>query len=142
MKSFSPRPRWSSRTSRSATGLVLALTCSVAVGCSSGEDPEAAPTPTASMPATGSPFGVEITGPETAETGDRVTATLLNTGRLPDAFQLLVEPPGAAVLSEQDVSLSPQESIEFTIRIKAKPFSVVVKSIGGSGQEVARLGVS
>ncbi|MCW2794977.1 hypothetical protein [Nocardioides sp.] len=135
----SRRPRLAARV---GLGLVLALACSVTAGCSSsGDDPGAdESSPTAP---TGSPFSVDFTGPDTAEPGDTVTATVTNTGRLPDAYQLSVVPVGAASFSKQDLTLAPDESADIKISVDAVPLSIVLKSSGGGvGQEVAQLDIS
>ncbi len=121
---------------RACAGLLLATSAAALGGCSddtgNGETgtPEA---PTSS--ATGAPFAAEFEGPDTADPGDEITTTITNTGRLPDAFQLSVEPAEAATFSQQDFTLSPEESIEVQVTIEDTPLVLVLKSVGGGGGE-------
>jgi hypothetical protein len=95
---------------RAGLGLALALTVSVTAGCSGDDDPapSAASSPTGAP--TDSPFSVDFTGPDTAKPGDTVTATVTNTGRLPDVYQVSMSPEGAASFDIQDFHLAPEES--------------------------------
>ncbi|MGH3362442.1 MAG: hypothetical protein ACRDOM_08285 [Nocardioides sp.] len=125
------------RLARTAlAGLLLATAGALLAGCSddagSGEG-SADGSPTA--PATGAPFGAEFVGPNTADPGEEITATITNTGRLPDAFQLSVEPPRAATFDQQDFTLSPEESIDVRVTIEDTPLVLVLKSVGGGGGE-------
>jgi hypothetical protein len=138
LRSRRPRP-----AARYGLGLALALAVSLTAGCSgSDDDPEASPSPTSAAP-TDSPFSVDFTGPETAEPGDTVEATVTNTGRLPDVYQLSMSPEGAASFDQQDFHLSPDESTTIEITVEQVPVTIVLKSSGGGGgEEVAELDIS
>jgi hypothetical protein len=128
---------------RAGLGLALALTVSVTAGCSGDDDPapSAASSPTGAP--TDSPFSVDFTGPDTAKPGDTVTATVTNTGRLPDAYQLSMSPEGAASFDLQDFHLSPEESQTVKITVKTVPVTIVLKSSGGGvGEQVAELDIA
>ena len=86
------------------------------------------------------PFAVKLDGPDTAGVGDQVTVTITNVGRLPDAYQIVPEPPGAAKIAEPNLHASPEESVDVKVTIKQTPLTLVVKSIGGGqGQPVGQL---
>ncbi len=133
---------------RSAAGLALLLACTTMTACSSSDDSGDADTagssstPVPSQGSTANPFDAEVAGPDTAQPGDTITETLSNTGRLPDAYQIVVEPADAATLSESDFHLSPGESVRFKIRVAQTPFDLHLKSIGGGAPDVVALSVS
>ena len=121
---------------RACAGLLLATSAAALGGCSedSGNgDADATASPTA--PATGIPFAAELDGPDAADPGEKVTTTITNTGRLPDAFQLSVEPAEAATFSQTDFTLSPEESVEVQVTVEDTPLVLVLKSVGGGGGE-------
>jgi len=139
------RSRRARPAARYGLGLALALAVSLTAGCSgSDDDPEASPSPTSADSApTDGPFSVDFTGPETAEPGDTVEATVTNTGRLPDVYQLSMSPEGAASFDQQDFHLSPDESTTIEITVEQVPVTIVLKSSGGGGgEEVAELDIS
>jgi len=135
-----------STTSRRArAGLLLAALVLPALGaCSSdGSDGSggagSASGGSSSAPSkapTGSPFSMTITGPDTAEPGQSVTATLTNTGRLPDAYRLQPDPFDAVTIPSPEVRLAPGESAEISMTIVSVPVLVRVQSttagLGGS----------
>jgi hypothetical protein len=125
-------------------GLALALAFSFTAGCSDSNDgPGATASSSTPVAPTGSPFSVDFTGPDTARPGDVVTATVTNTGRLPDVYQLSAVPDGAASFNKQDFTLAPEESVDIKITVGAVPVSVVLKSSGGGvGQEVGQLDIN
>jgi hypothetical protein len=118
---------------RVLAGLLLAVTGTFLAACGSNSGEPSAPE--SSQAPQGSPFAVKLDGPNTAGVGDEVTVTLTNVGRLPDAYQLLVEPLGAAKLDQPNVHASPEESVDVKVTIKQTPVSIVVKSVGGGGGE-------
>jgi hypothetical protein len=123
-----------------ATSLILLGTLT-GCGGDSTEQPAGAGT---SKPATGqdSPFDAELVSDSGAEVGETMTATLTNTGRLPDAYQVTVDPPQAAVVPVPDFRLGPGESVRVKIRVKATPFDVHLKSVGGGAPDVVAMTVS
>lgn len=126
------------RLPRAAAGLAaLLLTASLATGCSSSGDGTTSDAPQSSAPPeASSPFDWELVGPEVGQPGDTVTETLTNRGRLPDAYQIVIEPEGAATVSETNFSLGPGESATLRIHIEELPFDLHVKSIGGGAPDV------
>lgn len=116
----------------------LLMTVSLATGCSSSDDPSATSDASGSSapPAPSTPFDWELVGPEVAQPGDTVTETLTNRGRLPDAYQILIEPAGAATVSETSFSLGPGESATLRIHVEELPFDLHVKTIGGGAPDV------
>jgi hypothetical protein len=143
MKPTTLRPQRARTLARSGLGLALALAVSVTAGCSGDDDPKPSGTPSSAAAPSGSPFSVDFTGPDTAQAGDTVTATVTNTGRLPDAYQLSMSPEGAASFDTQDFHLSPEESQTIEITVKEVPVTIVLKSSGGGvGEEVAELDIA
>jgi hypothetical protein len=126
---------------RGVAGLFLVLAFAPLSAC--GSPTEEQPTSEASeapVNPDAPPFAVKLEGPDTAGVGDEVTLTLTNAGRLPDAYQLVPEPPGAAQIAEPNVHASPEESVDVKVTIKQTPLTIVVKSIGGGqGQPVGQL---
>jgi hypothetical protein len=124
-----------------ATSIVLLGALLTGCGGDSTEQPTGAAT---SKPVTGqdSPFDAELVGDSGAEAGETMTATLTNTGRLPDAYQVTVDPPQAAVIPVPGFRLGPGESVRVKIRVKATPFDVHLKSVGGGSPDVVAFTVS
>jgi hypothetical protein len=128
---------------RAGLGLTLALAVSTTAGCSGGDDPSPSGASSSAVAPTGSPFSVDFTGPDTAKPGDTVTATVTNTGRLPDVYQVSMSPEGAASFDIQDFHLAPDESQKVKITVTAVPVTIVLKSSGGGvGEEVAELDIA
>lgn len=129
------------RHALAATSLVLLGTLLTGCGGDSTEQPTGAET---SKPVTsqGSPFDAELVSDSEAEVGKTMTATLTNTGRLPDVYQVAVDPPAAAVVPEPDYRLGPGVSARVRIRVKATPFDVHLKSVGGGAPDVVAFTVS
>jgi hypothetical protein len=135
----------SPRSRRALAALTIVLAGPLMAGCSGDESPgEQAATSTSvpSQGSTGNPFASTLEGPETGEPGDTLTETLTNTGRLPDAYQIAIEPTTAATVEESNFSLSPGESVEVQIRVRKTPFEVHVKSVGGGAPDRLALTVS
>jgi len=107
---------------------LLGCLCGVQ-GCSDDDEPTAEPTASA----TGSPFSATLEGPDVAAAGDQVTATLTNTGRLPDRYRLVANPEGGATFTPVELGLAPEESAEVTIDVVTAPVIIQVESIGGGG---------
>jgi hypothetical protein len=144
MKPTFQRPLRARVLTRTGLGLALALALSATAGCSgSKDDPDG---PESSSPAaapSGNPFSATFTGPDTAQAGDTITATVTNTGRLPDVYQLSTSPEGAASFDTQDFHLSPDESQTVQISVQEVPVTIVLKSSGGGGgDEVAELDIA
>jgi hypothetical protein len=114
--------------------VALVLSFGAVQGCSDDEEPEPAPS---SSPSTGSPFSATFEGPDVAAAGDRVTATLTNTGRLPDRYRFVANPEGGATMTPPELSLGPQESAEVTIEVVTSPVIIRVESLGAGGSGVA-----
>lgn len=114
----------------------LLMTVSLATGCSSSDDTTSG-TPESTAPSEPtSPFNWEMVGPEVGQPGDGITETLTNTGRLPDAYQIEIEPAGAATVSASNFNLGPGDSATLRIHIEQLPFQLHVKSIGGGAPDV------
>lgn len=114
----------------------LLISVSLATGCSSSDDATSgAPESTGPSEAT-TPFNWEMVGPEVGQPGDGITETLTNTGRLPDAYQIVIEPAGAATVSASNFNLGPGDSATLRIHIEELPFELHVKSIGGGAPDV------
>jgi hypothetical protein len=120
---------------RAVAGLLLALTWAGLTACSSSSDEPSGQDTSQSPTDDAPPFAVKLEGPDTASSGDYVTITLTNVGRLPDAYQFTSEPLGAARIAEPNAHASPGESVEVAVRINQTPVSIVVKSVGGGGGE-------
>lgn len=120
--------------------LALLISCGAVQGCS--EEDEPAPEPTSSAP-TGSPFSATLEGPDVAAPGDQVTATITNTGRLPDRYRFVANPEGGATITPVELSLAPEESAEVTIDIATSPVIIEVASLGagGSGNSLTELSI-
>lgn len=127
---------------RSAATLTLLFAATLLAGCSSSDDEGASAESGTSSGATAeSPFSSELSGPTEAESGDRLVLTLTNSGRLPDAYQVAVEPSGAATLERTEFRLGPGESVRFAVAVERTPFVVRLKSIGGGLPELVALTV-
>jgi hypothetical protein len=120
-------PKW-------LVALALMLSCSVVQGCSDDGAPEPDPS---SSPSTGSPFSASFEGPDVAAPGDRVTATITNTGRLPDKYRFVPNPEGGATITPVEVGLGAGESAEVTIDVAASPVIIRVESLGAGGSGIA-----
>ena len=129
-----------SRLSTWLAPLALLIACSGLQGCSKDDDP--APDPAPSGP-TGSPFSATLDGPDVAAPGDQVTATLTNTGRLPDRYRFVSDPVGAATITPVEFSLAPEESAEVTIEVATPPVIIRVESsgAGGTGESIVELSI-
>ena len=124
-----------------ATSIVLLGTLLVGCGGDSTEQPTGAAT-SKPVPSQGSPFDAELVSNSEAEVGKTMTATLTNKGRLPDAYQVVVDPPQAAVVPVADFTLGPGESVRVKIKVKSTPFDVHLKSVGGGSPDVVAFSVS
>ena len=126
---------------RAVAGLVLVLACAPLAACgSSTEEPSSSGASEASVNPDAPPFAVKLDGPETAGVGDQVTVSITNVGRLPDAYQIVPEPTGAAKIAEPNFHASPEESVDVKVTVKQTPLTLVVKSIGGGqGEPVGQL---
>jgi len=139
------------RRTLAATSLVLAggllAGCngdSTSGGSASGDESGSASGNATSMPVPtgeGNPFSSTLTGPDHGKPGQTLTETLTNTGRLPDAYQVIVQPADAATVVTPDVHLSPGESAPMKIKVHSTPFDVHIKSVGGGSPEVVALAV-
>ncbi|MFL6002056.1 MAG: hypothetical protein ACJ72P_04525 [Nocardioides sp.] len=129
---------------RAVAGLLLVLACAPLAACGSPtEDPSTSESSEASVNPDAPPFAVKLDGPDTAGVGDQVTVTITNVGRLPDAYQIVPEPLGAAKIAEPDFHASPEESVDVKVTIKQTPLTLVVKSIGGGqGEPVGQLTIN
>jgi hypothetical protein len=107
-----------------------------ASGSASG-NPTSMPVPSGAA----NPFSSTMSGPEHGKPGQTLTETLTNTGRLPDAYQVIVQPADAATVVTPDVHLSPGESTPVKIKVHSTPFDVHIKSVGGGSPEVVALAV-
>ena len=113
-------------------------------GSASGDGSDSASGNVTSMPVpsgAGNPFAATFTGPEHGKPGQTLTETLTNTGRLPDAYQVLVQPGDAAKVVTPDVHLSPGESAKVKIKVLTTPFDVHLKSVGGGTSEAVVMAV-
>jgi hypothetical protein len=128
------------RAAVAATSVLLLGTVLTACGGDSGEDGSGAPTSTVST--TGSPFDATLVGDSGAQVGATMTATLTNTGRLPDIYQVSADPADAAVIPVRDFHLSPGESVQVRIKVRSTPFDVHLRSGGGGSPDVVAFTVS
>ena len=126
--------------SRGLAALALLISCGALQACS--EDDEPTSEPTASAP-TGSPFSATLEGPDVAAPGDQVTATMTNTGRLPDRYRFVASPEGGATITPPEVGLAPDQSVEVTIEVATSPVVIQVESLGagGSGSVLTELSI-
>lgn len=129
-----------STCSRWLAVLALLISCGAVQGCSEDEEPTAEPTTSAP---TGSPFSATLEGPDVAAPGDQVTATMTNTGRLPDRYRFVASPEGGATITPVEVGLAPEESVEVTIDVANSPVVIQVESLGagGSGHALTELSI-
>ena len=68
--------------------------------------------------------------------------TITNVGRLPDAYQIVPEPPGAAKIAEPNLArLAPRMSVDVEVTIKQTPLSPRGEEHrrGGRAQPVGQL---
>jgi hypothetical protein len=126
-----------------AAVLGVGLAASLLAGCS--DDRSEAPgagssaatsTPVPTAGSQGNPFKTTFEGASSAAPGDLLTETLTNAGRLPDAYQVVVDPADAAQLKESSFHLSPGESVEVRLRVASVPFDIHLKSVGGGSPDV------
>ncbi|MBB6629628.1 hypothetical protein H5V45_20080 [Nocardioides sp. KIGAM211] len=103
-----------------------------------GNGPEgpATSTPVPGQGSAENPFDSSLTGPRSGTPGETITETLTNTGRLPDGYQVTVDPPELATVKNGEVRLGPGESAQVQITIRGLPFDVHLKSIGGGAPDV------
>ena len=113
-----------------------------ACSSSSDDEPTAGGSTSVDARTASSPFAYDLNGPTEAEPGERIIVTLTNTGRLPDAYQFSIEPSSAATLDEADYRLGAGESVRLAINVKATPFNVRLKSVGGGTPESVALTVN
>ena len=120
---------------------MLVLVSAPLAACGSAtEEPSNPGASEASVNPDAPPFAVKLDGPEIAGVGDQVTVTITNVGRLPDAYQIVPEPTGAAKIAEPNFHASPEESVDVKVTVKQTPLTLVVKSIGGGqGEPVGQL---
>ena len=126
--------------SRLLAALALLASGWAVQGCSGEDEPEPEPSPSSS---TGSPFSATFEGPDVAAPGDRVTATLTNTGRLPDRYRFVANPVDGATITPVELGLGPQESAQVTIVLATSPVVIRAESLGagGSGLALAQLSI-
>ncbi len=122
--------------------MALVLVCAPLVACSSSSDDPSSSGASTGSPAASSPYDVGVTGPTQAQPGQKIAVTLSNNGRLPDAYQLEVEPANAATLTVRDAHLGAGESMKIRLSVHSTPFVIRVKSVGAGGQEAAEMSVS
>ena len=129
---------------RAVAGLLLVLVCATLAACgSSTEEPSTPGTSEGSANPDAPPFAVKLDSPDTAGVGDQVTVTVTNVGRLPDAYQIVPEPTGAAKIAEPNFHASPEESVDVEVTVKQTPLTLVVKSVGGGqGDPVGQLTIN
>jgi hypothetical protein len=127
-----------------AVSVASLLAAALLAGCSDSSDdrsggagsPGATSSPVPSAGAQGSPFRATLEGPSSAAPGDVLTETLSNVGRLPDAYQVVIDPADAAQLGVSNFHLSPGESVRLKIRVRSAPFDIHLKSVGGGSPDV------
>jgi hypothetical protein len=125
---------------RAFAGLLLVLACAPLAACGSPSEEASNTSNEAPVNPDAPPFAVKLEGPDTAGVGDQVTVTITNVGRLPDAYQIVPEPPGAAKIAEPNFHASPEEAVDVKVTIKQTPLNLVVKSVGGGqGEPVGQL---
>lgn len=129
------------RLAVAATSLVLLGTALTACSGDSNDTPSG-PATSKTVTDQGNPFSATLVGSSSAEVGATMTATLTNTGRLPDVYQVSTDPENAAVIRRADFHLAPGESAEVRIRIRSTPFDVHLKSVGGGAPDVVAFTVS
>jgi hypothetical protein len=129
---------------RGLAGLLLVLACAPLAACGSPtKEPSTPDTSEAPVNPDAPPFAVKLAGPDTAGVGDQVTVMITNVGRLPDAYQIVSEPLGAAKIAEPNFHASPEESVDVKVTIKQTPLTLVVKSVGGGqGEPVGQLTIN
>jgi hypothetical protein len=124
---------------RLTAGLVAVLAAMTLAACDNGDSGEGSGTPSTTPIATptGSPFSVSVKGPELANAGDTISATVTNTGRLPDKYQFLPDPSNAATITPRTLALAPGQSAKITIAVQISPLTVHVQdaSAGLLGSE-------
>lgn len=138
-----PAPsRFPASAKRLAAAFVLLIAAPGLVGCGSSDETDGPGSGASTSLAPNTPFAASITGPGSAEPGSDFIIELSNDGRLPDAYQFVVEPTGAATPGERDVRLSPGESVRVRITVTSTPFVLQVNSVGAGGEPITALNVS
>jgi hypothetical protein len=128
---------------RGLAGLLLVLACAPLAACGSPTEEPSTPETSEAVNPDAPPFAVKLAGPDTAGVGDQVTVTITNVGRLPDAYQIVSEPLGAAKIAQPNFHASPDESVDVKVTIKQTPLTLVVKSVGGGqGEPVGQLTIN
>jgi hypothetical protein len=128
--------------------LTTLLSASLLAGCSddpasgSGKDPSASSSSPGTGEGAGTPFASSFEGQSEARPGEVLRETLTNEGRLPDAYQVVIEPAEAAVVEESNFTLSPGESAEVRLKVRATPFDIHVKSVGGGAPDTVAMTVT
>jgi hypothetical protein len=130
------------RSRHALAALSLVLSGILLTACSGDENPGTTADPGAGTSTADSPFASVLEGPETGKPGDTLTERLTNLGRLPDGYQISVDPVGAATVDSGTITLGPGESVQVKITIKQVPFDVHVKSIGGGAPDKLAMTIS
>ena len=138
------------RTRRALAATTVVLLGALATGCN-GDSGDSSSAPASSEPATSepvpsqgsaqNPFAAELTGQDTGKPDEVLTETLTNKGRLPDAYQIVIEPADAAILQEANFHLAPGESAKVYIKVVKTPFNVHLKSVGGGAPDAVAMTV-
>ena len=134
------------RTRRALATTTVFLLGALATGCN-GDSGDTSSTPATSepVPSQGSaqnPFEAELTGPDTGKPDEVLTETLTNKGRLPDAYQIVIEPADAAIVQESNFHLAPGESAKVYIKVVKTPFNVHLKSVGGGAPDTVAMTIN
>ncbi|MBA8802916.1 hypothetical protein FB382_001207 [Nocardioides ginsengisegetis] len=111
---------------------------------SSADSSSGAPTSQA-VPSQGSadnPFDSSLVGPTKGQPGQVLTETLTNTGRLPDAYQVVIDPAEAARVKVSSFTLGPGESAKVKILVLSTPFDVHLKTAGGGAPDTTAMTIS
>ena len=134
------------RARRVLAATTVILLGALATGCNDESgDTSAQPATSEAVPSQGSagnPFAASLSGPETGKAGEVLTETLTNKGRLPDAYQVVIEPADAAVVDESSFHLAPGESAKVYIKVVRTPFAVHLKSVGGGAPDTVAMTIS
>lgn len=140
-----------SRARRALAATTVVLLGALATGCNGNSGDSSASSsssdavtsePVPSEGSAGNPFAAALTGPESGKPGQTLTETLTNKGRLPDAYQVVIDPADAATVKEPNVHLAPGESAKVRITVRKTPFDVHLKSVGGGAPDVVAMTIS